>query len=309
MFLEYQHERNYIRVIKVPISKSGIQALYANFVYRSSKSTDPFAFDASENYEFAGYIDKNGEVRFPKYIFTHSMLDSTEGIRMENKEVVLSAAIRKEVHKLAFADPLPPCPNPENAYYQARKCVFLGQKEFPFPTKGNFYEYISDSTVIDYLTETPHWAEKIAQNWAKSLGGYGESGELTKLDVFRMEISADLKIKKHIQEIENNPKEPVHRYAAMRKAVAGAKTVWVDFVTRTGKIDSTQILAKEFEQECSMNEITLYSLPYKEYSRVKNLLLPKVMPDGHEVPTCSISKDDIVAIRYKGKTIWEKIDK
>lgn len=307
-FMAYQQDRYFVRVVKVPVAEN-VYVLYASCTFRSERNKEGYNFEFSDKMEAIGFIDCHKNLRFPTFEFTHNMVDDGESVTVEKSAAVLARAIRDEVNKLASKVSLPACPNEKFAYQQACEIFFLAEKARPLPMHSDFSYYINDSTIIDYLTDTPGWAEVIAKKWAADFGTHREGGDLTNLEVFCEDLAHINKVQEFIEAIKADETHKIHRYIAMKKAVEAkdAKTVIVEFKTANGGIGSVKVPAASFRkgyQDC-IERIALYDItPYHESERVANLL-PKVKTaDGREYKASNLPKDNIVAIKYGRHTIW-----
>lgn len=86
-----------------------------------------------------------------------------------------------------------------------------------------------------------------------------------------------------------------------------AKTVTVEFKTADEKTASTKMPAAAFcrGDYIHLGCISLYEIsPCHESDRVANLLPKEKAADGREYTANNLSKDDIIAIKYGRKTIW-----
>ena len=307
-FMVYQQGRYLVRVVKIPLTES-VQALYANFTYHPEGKSEPQGFEFGEKMEVVGFIDCENNLRFPTYEFTHNMVDATYEITEEKRGTVIAAAIQKAVDKLAFAQPLPACKKDDAAYYNACEMLFMADRAKPLPKHSDFGYYVTDGTLIDYLAKKPGWAEEIARKWAADFGGHRSNGDVTNLEAYREDLAFIEKVKETMESIKADKSNKLHRYIEMKNAVKSkdAKTVTVEFKTADGEIASTKINADAF---CQSNYnhwgcISLYEIsPYHESDRVANLLPKKKTADGREYTANNLSKDDIIAIKYGRKTIW-----
>lgn len=305
-FLTYQQGTYLVRVVKIPLVK-GVQALYATYTYRPKDKKENYGFCSNEKMEIAGFIDCKGELRFPTYTLTKKMAGYPNDI-VENghiKEIV--GSIQEAVNKLALAMTLPACANEDAAYRRACERLFLAEKTKPLAMHNDFHYYINDGTLIDYLAETPNWAEKIAQKWASDLAGYKNGRKVTNLEVYREGIVFAQKVDEISKEIEADKSHKVHRYIAMKEAVKDAAVVTVEFKTNTGETFETKIPAYAF---CNgnwdhQNKISLHVIsPRKERDRIEKLL-PRVKTEkGYEYPSNELFKDDIITIKYRGRILW-----
>lgn len=309
-FVAYQQGSYFVRVVKVPLAAYA-QALYASLTYHPEREGDSHGFEFGEKMEVVGFIDCANNLRFPTYEFINNMVDKTDEIKEEKRAVIISKAIQEEVDKLALAKPLPVCDKDNPAYINACQILFMAERAKPLPKHNNFDYYITDNTLIDYLASTPDWAAKIARKWAADFGGHRDTGDVTKLDVYREDLAFIEKVKETMESIKADKSNKLHRYIEMKNAVRakGAKTVMVDFKTADGQIASTKINADAFcrGDYTRLNCISLYEIsPCHESDRVASLL-PKIKTEsGREYPANDLLKDDIVAIKYGGKAIWTK---
>lgn len=309
-FMAYQQGRYLVRVVKIPLAED-VQALYANSTYHPEDELESHSFRFGEEMKIVGFIDSEYNLRFPTYQFTCDMVDTTNEIIEEKRKIVIADAIQKEVDKLAFAEPLPVCDKDDPAHINACEILFMADKAKHLPKHNNFNYYITDDTLIDYLANTPGWAAEIARKWAVDFGGHRSNGDVTNLEVYREDLAFIEKVKETMESIKADKSHKLHRYIEMKNAVRakGARTVMVDFKTADGKIASTKINADAFcrGDYVPLSCISLYEIsPCRESDRVASLL-PKVKTEsGHECAANDLPKDNIVSIKYGGKTIWDK---
>lgn len=309
-FMAYQQGRYLVRVVKIPLAED-VQALYANFTYRPEGDWETYGFRFGEKMEIVGFIDCENNLRFPTYDFIHNMVDATYEIAEEKRDFTIAAAVQEEIDKLAYAKPLPVCDKDSEAYYNACQILFMADKAKSLPKHNGFDYYITDNTLIDYLANTPGWAKEIALKWSDDFGGHRDTGDITNLDVYREDLAFIEKVKETMESIKADKSNKLHRYIEMKNAVKAkdAKTVTVDFKTADGKIASTKINADAFcrGDYVHLSCISLYEIsPCRESDRVASLL-PKVKTEsGHEYAANDLPKDNIVSIKYGGKTIWDK---
>lgn len=311
-FMAYQQGNYFVRVIKVPLAEN-VQALYASRTYSPEETCEHHRFEFSEKMETVGFVDCHNEIRFPTFEFIHYMVDDGDSIAEETRNGVLAQAILAEVNKLAMATPLPACPNEDVAYQRACEFLYCDKESASYPVHKDFSYYINDNVLIDYLAETPGWAEHIAKKWSADFGSRRGGVDITNLDVLREGLSVIKRIEEYKEAIMADKTHKIHRYIAMRDAVKAqdAKAVTVEFKTADGKIDATKVNASAFYRGnyIDISKISLYNItPCHESDRVANLL-PKIKGEsGREYTVSDMNKDDIVAIKYGRKTIWSKED-
>lgn len=307
-FMAYQQGRYLIRVVKIPLVE-GVQALYANSTYHPEDESESHGFRFGEEMKIVGFIDSEYNLRFPTYQFTCDMVDTTDEIVEEKRKVAIAGAIQKEIDKLAFAEPLSVCDKDRPAYINACEILFMADKEKSLPKHNDFDYYITDDTLVDYLANTPGWAAEIARKWAADFGGHRSNGDVTNLEVYREDLAFIEKVKETMESIKADKSNKLHRYIEMKNAVKSkdAKTVTVEFKTADGEIASTKINADAFcrGDYNHLGCISLYEIsPCHESDRVANLLPKEKTADGHEYTADNLAKDDIIAIKYGRKTIW-----
>lgn len=308
-FMAYRQGRYLVRVVKIPLAK-GVHALYASCTYCPGPVVDSPDSGFEERMMLAGFSDSKKNLRFPSYEFINTMVDDGEDIVEEKRDVVLGSAILTEVDKLAMAKPLPPCPDESCAYERAYSDLFFEeQMRFPMSPYGMFDRYFNDSILVDYLADTPGWAEAIAEKWANGFAKRQNGRDLTALDIYREGLAEEKRVKEFIDAIKADKNHKLHRYIAMKKAVKSkdGKTVTVEFRTASGGIDSVKVRASVFYtgNRYRIEHIPLYEIaPRHESDRVAGLLPKEISQDGREYPANAISKDDIVAIKYGRNTIW-----
>lgn len=300
-YLEYQRNEAFYRIIKIQVAQN-VYVLFAHLTYGCSNMSH--RFNAKEDFELVGYVDHNGNVRFPEYELAYRILDETEGLDLrETAKQRVENAIYDEVVKLATLQPLPDDPNERGVYQAACNLLFREQEKMPAPYL-DFYDCVTNDTIIDYLADTPNWARNIALEWAAKTDHYDGGIKQTNLDTFRSQLSRNKKIEEAAKQLLNDPTDAIHQYIAMKRAVSDYKNVTVRFKTRTGSVDETKMPAEVFRQEGSdaLAFICLYRIaPTKECERVQNLA-----PLRHGYPSSILAKTDVVGIYYRGKELWPK---
>lgn len=106
-FLEYEQGNHFVRLVKIQL-KPGVYALYATITYcGKDPSYNRYHFNPRDAMELVGYIDHNGDLRFPTRHFSGIIEDAENGPQHENKKNVLESILQKEAKKMALATPLP----------------------------------------------------------------------------------------------------------------------------------------------------------------------------------------------------------
>lgn len=312
--MAYQQNGYFIRMVKVSLAK-GVQAVYASYTALGQMSSKEYGFRKRDQMEVVGFIDCRGDFRFPTYTFLNHLVEGGNKFT-EASRCVLANAIQVAVDKLAMKTPLPACSDEEFAYASACRELFCGSKACALKPEYDpvdmFSMYVEDDNIlIDYLADTPGWAESAAKEWAGEFNRHKNGQELTNLDVLREHLALIEKEKEFMESIAADKSNKLHRYIAMKNAVKekGAKTVTVEFKTATGEVATTKINASAFfkSQLIYIGYISLYDITrYRESDRVAKLLPKEKADNGREYLASRLSKDDIVAIKYDRKTIWSK---
>lgn len=303
-FLEYDQKELLVRVIKIPVADK-VSALFAHLTLGQRNTR--YRFNAQEDFELVGYVDAQGNIRFPEYNLRYRMLDDGDRLPAEAEKQKVHDSIYEEVLKLAMLQPLPECVDETNIYREAVNVVFVGQKK-PATQFCDFSNYITSDTIIDYLANTSEWAKNIALAWGDEVGCVFSNGQKTKLDLFRDSLSRIEKIYETAQKIQEDPTHNIHRYIAMKNAVRNAKNVEVYFKTANDDIAAVKVPASAFDciYEGTYNQIPLYAIvPDRESQRVASLLPKQHSVDGHEFDASTLPKDRIVAIKYRNTIIWQ----
>lgn len=302
-FFEYGQGCYWVRGIKVPLTAS-VFALYGVAVRRWSG--DPYNFHSADNLQLIGYIDCHQNVRFPNFDLCRYMLEDNTGLPVGETSVsAIQEVLQKEVVGILEKQPLPEYT--EDVEWQARQLLFETGSVEPPELKFNFTDYISDSTVIDYLAETDGWAEKIIDKWRTGFGCVHDGKELDQLEMAQMKMAWWNKVKEVATRIKNDPEDKIHKYIAMKKAVEGLKTVTVRFKTCMKDVTESKVPASAFRYSHyeAQDKIHLYVItPNRECARVKSLLPMYKTPNGNMYKAECLYKDEIVAILYRGKVIW-----
>lgn len=304
-FLEYEQKELLVRVIKIPVAEN-VSALFAHLTLGHLDTR--YRFNAYANFEPVGYVDAQGNIRFPEYNLLYRMLDDGDKLLAEGEKQKIHDAIYEEVLKLAMLCPLPECMDKNNLYREAVNAVFVGQKKPATQQYCDFSNYITSDTIIDYLSNTSEWAKNIALAWGSEVGCNFSNGPKTKLDLFRDGLSRIEQIYETAQKIQEDPTHKIHRYIAMKNAVRNAKNVEVYFKTANHNIAAVKVPASAFDcmYEGTYNQIPLYAIiPDREGQRVAALLPKQHTVDGHEFDASTLPKDRIVAIKYRNKIIWQ----
>ena len=304
-FLEYEQKELLVRVIKIPVAEN-VSALFAHLTLGHLDTR--YRFNAYANFEPVGYVDAQGNIRFPEYNLLYRMLDDGDKLLAEGEKQKIHDAIYEEVLKLAMLRPLPECMDKNNLYREAVNVVFVGQKKPATQQYCDFSNYITSDTIIDYLSNTSEWAKNIALAWGSEVGCNFSNGQKTKLDLFRDGLSRIGQIYETAQKIQEDPTHEIHRYIAMKNAVRNAKNVEVYFKTANHNIAAVKVPASAFDcmYEGTYNQIPLYAIiPDREGQRVAALLPKQHTVDGHEFDASTLPKDRIVAIKYRNKIIWQ----
>lgn len=309
--LEYQQEDCFLRVVKIQLTK-GVYALYAAEAYLGcSTSAYRYRFDPNEAMELAGYIDCNGNIRFPTQVFFGLIEDAENGPQPESVKTVLENELLKTAKKLAMEKPLPAITDDDSqsyAYKIARRQVFNGttyNKEFP---TSNFDKYTCDpDCLVDYLANTPGWCEKAVKAWAQD----NNRTEMSPLEEFREGLAFIKEVKTCEDRIRQDRTLNLYRYIDMKNAVQEVKTVTVVFKTVTGSIDKAKVHASAFCDSFYWDRVCLLDVvPRKDMERVFNLMpAPEADNFRDGVKVGFMSKADIIAIQYNGKTLWAAEEK
>lgn len=307
-FFEYGQGCYWVRVIKVPLTAS-VFALYGAAVRRWSG--DPYNFNSADNLQLIGYIDCHQNVRFPNFDLCRYMLEDNTGLPVgEVSTKVVQAFLQKKVEEILVQQPLPEYT--QDVEQQARQLLFDTGSVEPPAIRLDFMNYIRDDTIIDYLAETDGWAEKIVDKWRIGFGCVHDGKELDQMEMARMKMAWWNKVKEVATRIKNDPEDKIHKYIAMKKAVENAKTVIVRFKTCANETADVKVAASVFRNSYNglMDKILLHEIsPYKEYTRVKELLPKRKATNGTMYEPDSLYKDEIVAILHRGKVIWSSNQK
>lgn len=324
-FIAYYQAPYFIRMVKVPIT-STVNALYASKT-RYWDGQESYNFLSSSVMAFSGYIDCHNNLRFPSVELRTEMVEDPEsfttregsGYCINDAGVVLkdtltetpmqavSDAVLREAKKLALQTPLPVYK--EDATDKGRRLLFgTGSTVFP-RTSYNFGCYIGDDSVIDMLSETEGWAEKIAKKWCAStaFAKYedGQEKPYTNLDVLRKNLSYQNAIQKAFDKIINDPNDEIHQYIEMKKVVANTKTVNVVFKTESGHTAAVKVRSKAFSNSFGMS--VYWISPYDVIPEGGKNRMESLLPTEVEKNTAGgILKKNIISIEYRGKKIWER---
>lgn len=304
-FFEYKQGCYWVRVVKVPLTAS-VFALYGTTVRHWGD--DPYNFNSADNLQLIGYIDCHQSVRFPNFDLCQYMLEDNTGLPVGETPVdAIQEVLQKDVVALLENQPLPEYK--KDVENQARQLLFDTGSINPPEVSFNFTDFITDPIVIDYLAETDGWDRKIVDKWSAGFS-YMDGKEITRLEAAQQKMAQWNKIKKVASEINGNPNDKIHKYIAMKKAVEGLKTVTVRFKTSMKDVAETKVPASSFRYSHyeSQDKIHLYEItPNRECARVKSLLPMRKAPNGNMYKADCLYKDEIVAILYRGKILWQPI--
>lgn len=322
-FLEYEQGNHFVRLVKIQL-KPDVYALYATITYcGKDPSYNRYHFNPRDAMELVGYIDHNGDLRFPTCHFSGIIEDAENGPQHENKKNVLESILQKEAKKMALATPLPSISDGKDevlhtAYEEALRWVFRGEtysKEYPI---SDFDKYVHNpDCLVDYLAGTPGWYEKVIKKWAqndlewgwKIVTEYSAGEEITALEEFRQGLAYIELVKACEQRILQDRTLNLHRYVEMKNAVQEFKTATVVFRTVTGDINEVKMCTAEFDNSFHWDRLSLLEVtPRKDMERVYNLVPESNFHEytANATKVRFINKADIVAIKHRGKVIWQQ---
>lgn len=280
--------------------------------------------------QIAGYLNSKGEFVYPSKEFLENAIRPDKHFKVSDPRIDVRNILRDVVLQLARKMPKPEL-TPEDAaevYKFAEAWVYAGfadaDKAYcdfgpscawmflnpceciePAVFSRRMCMYIQKQGVVDLLSNKPDWAAKTAKEWLRTqLPGADIRGQIRKTygDILVYNLAITDAVLSQVSALCRDKAAPVHVYIAMKNATASVrrKSVEVEYVMKDGRTGKGEIPAEYFQYSPMQEDVSKISLSMAK-TPTKRILLKQLLPKNARW----LKKDDIVAIRYNGRVLWE----